>query len=316
MLTLLMFSCEKDEMVMNAEFETEYSLNCVLSGLDSTQYVTIMRSYETGVDGITPAIEDPYVKNAEVKIRYKDLVLFFNEATKERNDTSRFNTPVTYYVLENFTPEFGEEVKIEAVLMSGRRLTSITTVPTHIVFNLQNLESDDPEKSIPGNYTNDVKITWTNPFSGLFYLPKINIIYFVDDGMRDVWHSYEVPINYDLIDGDYIPVYAEPSQGGGVTFTLDAFRRAMTLLSEGDPIKTKYRIYYMGIDVIIYDQNLSAYYASTGREADEYSIKLQELDYSNIDNGYGIFGSYIKQSNGMAIEENYIKSFGYVPFDP
>lgn len=311
---LAIYSCEEGDVSVNAEFKTQYSLNCVLSGMHDTQYVSILQSYPLADDGITPAIDDPFVKGAEVKIWYKDQVLFFNQAKRARDESSVFEDSLTYYYRAGFKPEFGAEVKIEALLLNGRRLTALTKIPDKITSNLADLEDDDPAREIPGEYSEEVKLTWTSTISGLYYHPRIFIVYWKNDGWGDKRYTYEAPLFYTELEGEFVPNYATPTIGGGITFRLDAFSRAMTLLSESDPNKTDYRIMYASIDIIIFDSHLSAYYASTGREADEFSIKLQELDYTNVQNGYGIFGSYITQSIGMGIDPEYIRSFGYVPF--
>jgi len=58
---------------------------------------------------------------------------------------------------------------------------------------------------------------------------------------------------------------------------------------------------------------LSKYYNSTNRSLDTYSVKLNETDYSNITNGYGIFGAYVRKYAGIRFTHAYIESFGYTP---
>ena len=66
------------------------------------------------------------------------------------------------------------------------------------------------------------------------------------------------------------------------------------------------------LELYVFDRNLSGYYASVGKIGDSFSIRLDEIDFSNVEGGFGVFGSYISQKLAIAFDEEYINSFGYI----
>jgi len=87
--------------------------------------------------------------------------------------------------------------------------------------------------------------------------------------------------------------------------------RSMREISAGDGNKSNYVIYGILIEVLSLDDNLTAYYNSTVKGKDPYSINLYETDYTNIDGGYGVFGIQIFSEAMINISYNYVTSFGY-----
>jgi hypothetical protein len=60
------------------------------------------------------------------------------------------------------------------------------------------------------------------------------------------------------------------------------------------------------------DRNLSAYYSSVAKIGDSFSLRLDEVDFSNIEGGFGIFGSLNVQKLVMFFREGYLEeNFGY-----
>jgi hypothetical protein len=86
----------------------------------------------------------------------------------------------------------------------------------------------------------------------------------------------------------------------------------MKEISGDDPNKDHYIILTAIIDLLVFDRNLSGYYSSVASISDEFSIRLDEIDFSNIDGGFGVFGSYYKQSFVLFFDKLYVESFGYV----
>jgi hypothetical protein len=94
---------------------------------------------------------------------------------------------------------------------------------------------------------------------------------------------------------------------------MDAVNRAMTELSAGDENKGDYFILRAFFEIMVYDKNLSGFYLRTKKEPDSYSIRLDESDFTNIDGGLGVFGSYNKGGVGVLFTEDYVRSFEYKP---
>ena len=130
---------------------------------------------------------------------------------------------------------------------------------------------------------------------------------------KQVRYEKEVPRTYVLENNVYVPYYPVPSYLQRINVEMIAFDRAMAEISEGDPDKKNYTILTFILEILVYDKNLTAYYASRSELGESFAITTNESDYTNISGGRGIFGSFIKQRFAVRFTHEYIKSFGYEP---
>jgi hypothetical protein len=84
-------------------------------------------------------------------------------------------------------------------------------------------------------------------------------------------------------------------------------------ISIGIDDKTKINIIGACFEVKVYDTALGIYANSIQTFEDEFSIRISEPNISNINGGFGIFGTYISEKFDIEITSNYISSFGYTP---
>jgi hypothetical protein len=94
---------------------------------------------------------------------------------------------------------------------------------------------------------------------------------------------------------------------------LDAISRALEEISAGDPNKDNYNILQSpAFELIALDLNLSRYVSSTNQTFDDLTVTVNESDFTNIEGGLGVFGSYTKKKyNRIKFQPGYIESFGY-----
>jgi hypothetical protein len=123
----------------------------------------------------------------------------------------------------------------------------------------------------------------------------------------------EVPLRYVISNGVEVPVYPKPSVAIGIAYQLDAVMKALEEISVGDPVKQNYSIYEkLSLIVVAYDSPLSKYASSISGSVDDLTVSESVSDYTNIEGGYGVFGSYSKKNyNRLRFLESYIQSFGY-----
>ena len=306
-------SCEEDVMI-KGEFRHKYILNSVVDGNDSTQIVSILENFN--VDGIDPSVYtgDNFIGGADVRMWYRDTIYILKDTIITGNDVRGNSVVMNLYYTDVFKPDYGERIDIEALLPDGRRLNSHTTVPERVTFPLSSVPIDDPTRLLPGAYSSRFNIFWNSTNQDQFYRTKFKIIYDKYYAYDDTRRSYEVPMDYVERNGAEIPVSARVTQDMGGYFNMNALDRAMQKLSEGHPVKSDFRIFYLTVEVTILDQFMAAYYSSVGNLEDEYSISLDKTDYTNVDGGLGIFGSLIKQNFTIYFEPEYIRGFGYQPF--
>jgi len=123
----------------------------------------------------------------------------------------------------------------------------------------------------------------------------------------------DVPYKYVNQGGSQVPVYPAPSALATIVYDLSAITKILEEISAGDPDKQNYSVYQKIIfSVAALDLPTSRYVSSTGGTIDDLTVSVDVADYTNIEGGFGLFGSYSKRDyTRLRFMENYIESFGY-----
>ncbi len=305
-LFLIVISCE-DSFDPYGELKDKYVFSCVIRGDTTFQTAYVTQSYM--VDNYEPYsnIQDPSIKNVQIRIWEEDKVALFKDTTVSRAPDSKYKTPFSFYYNNNYQPKAGAKIEVEALLPTGKRLTSSTRVPYSITFSKSNSDTNI-------RLTNDyVQVRWKTGQINPVFIPRMLIYYTKPVDGKQVRFSAVVPLNYVEFNGKSKPNYAKPSSDLAYSVDMKTFKKAMELISEGDPEKSKYVIYSTFVEVYSLDENLSTYYNATARNNDAYSVKLTETDFSNVLNGTGIFGVYMRSYYVLRMKHDFINSFGYTP---
>lgn len=291
------YSCNEDFNVQ-ADFIQRSVLNTVLRSDTTSQVMSIYNSYPE-----SQIFEDsikPFISGADVKLWQNYELYQFDERTITTVNNEGKSVTNVYYVCDTLSIESGSTIDIEAILPNGILLTSTVNVP-----DTKSMYVTAGELLVPAvNSPDEVYIGW-NGSSKYLYVPKMYINF--RHGSADT-QSVQVPLLYQ----DDVPVYAKPENSAVFRIDRSVFDRTMSEISEGDPNKNDYVIFNAALKIGIYDRDLSSYYVSTQQFADEFTIKLDEPDYSNVSGGFGIAGSYIIKSFEVTLEDSYVRSFGYL----
>jgi hypothetical protein len=275
------------------KFEQEYSLNCILRSDKDIQFATIKRSYPPGVEN-----QDTDVRNALIRLILPDTTLIFKDSVL--SVVARENSPVnSFYYLDNYTLTKNTEIKIEASLPDGTFLTSETHSPYYFTVTLA---EDVGPRVIPDlGAGNTYFYQWEifGEIESLIFGPSFYIKYFI--------LGEEETVYYKKVTGKHI------RQINGFELPFAFIDKAMQEISIGiDDIST-INIIGACFEVKVYDTALGIYANSIQTFEDEFSIRISEPNISNINGGFGIFGSYISEKFDIGITSNYITSFGYTP---
>ena len=313
---LINYSCEEN-FSPKGPFQQKYILNCVIRGDTSLQTATITKSYN--VEGYDPNTntEDPFLKDAYIRIWAGDNVYFMKDSSIARSDTSRYHGPLHYFYVDGFNPPGNVTLEIEAVLPDGKTLRANTNMPDEVEWNLTNIDTTDSNATrIPSLSNEYFSFSWFQGTSLGWYFPRYVVVYTKLENGVEERHEIEVPEKYEDSGNGMEPVYPSPTKNTGISIQNSALDSVFRKISEGDPVKSHYKIYGGVLELLVFDENLSKYYSVTNGFLDDYTIRLDENDYTNVEGGLGIFGSYIKQKRGSKIASDYISSFGYVPANP
>lgn len=305
-ISLFAISCSEDYEPFGV-YRENYIMNSVLRSDTTQQIVTVsssynIRNFETG------KVKDPAIEGAIVRIWEGDKVEFFSEASVPSQPGGRYSTPFIFYTVDNFVPKAGTTYEIEALLPNGRRLKSTTTLPKKISF-YTNISKRIP----PEDDSEIIHVAWFAPEPDRYVAARFKVVYFKNENGTEVRYEKIVPQEYIEFNGKILPHYPEPSFANSIEIELKTFSRAMEEISEGEPDKTKFKILAFILEIMVYDEYLTSYYASTSAISEDFSISLDQAEYTNIEGGLGIFGSFYKQRTAVKFTHEYIRSFGYEP---
>ena len=244
---------------------------------------------------------DPAVTGAIINLTQANQQYVFKDSTIARQDTSRYKTPVNFYYLKDFSLEQGRQITIEAVLPNGKILSAETNAPNDFRF-----DNAAQTRIIPPEIGDDIMIQWLVGEEGLMFDAKLELVYYKTENGSDVRHTMEIPLEFN---GD-TPVYPLPIFETGIVYNLPSFTRIMQEISKNDANKADYKIADAFFTIVVYDKNLTGYFAAL-TFIDELSIRIDEIDFTNIVGGFGVFGSYLVYYKEISLDPGYITSFGY-----
>ncbi len=303
---LALTSCE-DAFSPKGKYDERYSLNCIVRSDTMFQVATTFKSYN--VSGVDPYenTTDSFIEGVFLRMWNGDDLYVFRDSTIERPPDSRYDTPIHFYYIDNYSPQPGDNLEIEALLPNGRRLRSTTQIPLEVRKNFSNSDN-----TIPPEEKNFIRTEWQPNEIGQVFMPTMHIFYYKKENGQKVRHFKLVPWEKIIQNGEEKFIQPSPSQKPYVDYKMDLIDLAMQEISGDDPNKDNYIVLTAIIDLLVFDRNLSGYYSSVASISDEFSIRLDEIDFSNIDGGFGVFGSYYTQKFVVFFDKLYVESFGYI----
>jgi len=305
-MVFMFLSCEEDFNPYGDYFE-RYAFTCVLKSDQNYQVATLFRSYKP--DGYDPSTYTVYpsVVGADIRVWYNDSVFVFRDTLVARIDTSRYKTPFRFYYNDKFRVGNRKTIELEVLLPNGKRLRSTSVTPGQINYN------DQSDVIIPAGGKSIVQIIWNTLDDGTFFAPRMAIRYKQNINGEIVEKTKDVPYKYVNQGGSQLPVYPAPSASATIVYDLSAITKTLEEISAGDPNKQNYSILQKIIfSVAAFDIPTSRYVSSTGGTIDDLTVSVDVADYTNIEGGFGLFGSYSKRDyTRLRFMEDYIESFGY-----
>ncbi len=296
---LTIISCEED-FNPYGDYHEKFAFTCILRNDDNIQTATLFRSYLTPPD-------DPAVTGADVRVWYNDSVFVFKDSSVVRTDTSRYNSPFRFYYNKKFSVGNEKPIELEVLLPNGKRLRSSSVTPKAITFD------NESAAIIPPASSNILYFEWNASSTGTYFSTKMVIRYKQNVNGEIIEKTKVVPLEYVEVNGELTPLYPSPISVPITIYHQDAINKALQEISQGDPNKQNYSILQkVAFSVTAYDAPLSKYMSSIGGSIDDLTVSVDVPDYSNIEGGFGLFGSYSRKNyTRLRFLQDYIESFGY-----
>lgn len=310
MLLFSLNSCEEN-ISPKGPFTEKYILFCLLNTDTTFQTAYVSRSFDPGTNNPADYKTDPALEGAVIKLTVNNNEFYtFQEGISERTDTTLYKTPVKYYYLNNFKPKDGDKIEITATLQNGTILKSTATTPPYTLLYCGAFGTITYNPSVVGNLIMSWRFVGDYYVDNFFFTTRLNLVYSKADN-PDKLIKYSVPIEYKQVDNLFVPyfIYIEP--GGGRIFKREAVIRALALISQGDTEKQNYIIHEAEFNLQLVDDNLALYHLAEQTFLDEFTVRLDATDFTNIQNGFGVFGIYSTKQRKIRITRDYITSLGY-----
>jgi len=296
---LFFISCEED-FNPYGDYQEKFALTCILRNDDNFQTAVLLKSY------LTPPT-DPSVIGADVRVWYNDSVFVFRDSSTARTDSSGYQSNFSFYYNNEFVIGNDKAIELEVILPNGKRLRSNSVTPKRIDFN------DESEVVIPPVSSSIVQVLWNQFDNGIYFIPQLTIRYKQNVNGEIIEKTKVAPIRYVDQEGEQTPIFPSPISSPAIVYQLDAITKALQEISAGDPNKSNYSILQkVSFSVKAFDQPVSKYISSTGGSFDDLTVSVDIADYTNIQGGFGLFGSYSKRNyTKLRFLQSYIESFGY-----
>jgi hypothetical protein len=313
-LCLLMLAGCSEEFSPKGGFDDKAFLYSVINVTDlgtTSVEAVLLHSYDVaGFDPMTNHT-DPVIRGAQVSVWVNNLEYQMTERRTGRLDTTRYHGPQWYYGTSTIMVLPGSSVRMTARLLDGRVLTAETQAPVH-----KPIETT-PAFGQRGFNTNrnlgrEFVIDWgaVREAEHLF-LPSLSILYKLTDDTLGRIRSAPVPTLIIERGGTQVPLYPQLSSATSCTFNFDAIDAAMAGISAGDSQKNRYKIIQFTFSLHEYDFPFSRYYSSVNGSLDQYSVRLDESVYSNIQGGIGVLGSTYQSTMSYEVQPRFAEQFGY-----
>ena len=287
-------------------YQEQMVVYAVLSPDSDTTYARVYRTYDPpGFDPYETTLEHP-VTDAVVRLTSDGSSWTFGSTLVAREDTSRYKSPISAYLLPGVSVLRGARYRLDVQSPTAGSIDATVSVPgsgTILVGNSYVLQ--DPTLTTDNV---SVRITLSSTTWG-FYL-RLYLIGEVWEG--GAWRQFkrEVPLTViEVIDcenfaGDFPRLERRESSSTAeehiLIFENIAYRYTIASLRSGHDADSV-RFIRAEFDFLETDPHLYSYYNIASGFRDEFTLRSDEPDYSNLRGGRGVFGAFALQHVPYAV---------------
>jgi hypothetical protein len=281
-------------------FKNEVVVFSILNLKEPKQFVRVYSTYDTpGFDPLAVGTDNP-ISDAVVTVHDQALPgirYSFIDSTITRLNTTRYTSPIHSYVSTGFQPVGGRTYVLTVASPTRGSFTALTAIPTATVFEISNTFVLREPSRFP-NTPIAVRIWITYQTKG--YVMRFLVKYKYTIGGIDHVETLEVPTLVSISDAGEKKIYATLTRrkttpsvftqaSEVVEFDYQAYTITLTEIRQkyGD----KSLVFQEAVFILTQvETNLYNYYSVVNGFQDDYSIRTDQPDYSNVNGAVGLFG--------------------------
>lgn len=307
LIILIMMSCS-ESLDPNGPYVEKKLLYGVLSTQTNKQSIILSKSYKASEN--EPNLNEQWLKECEMMVWFEDYVKIFKPEIVIDEDINGNKTEKIVFTHPNFEVSKGETYEIWARFPDGKQLSAKTTVPNIDKFYIADRTSNDYKQlsSINPNKNKKYYFVWTGTEINTVSYYELNLRYYVIHNNEKTLRKIRIPSHYVKNGNNYIPQYVKPGTINVGVFDVDVLPELLAQIKKSSPPNSNIELKDIFMDLIIYDDELSDYYFSTGNYAGSIPIEVDQPAHNNIKNGVGLFGSIYFRQRAIIFDDIYLRT--------
>ncbi len=290
-------------------YEETLVVYAVLSTETDTTYARVYRTYNPeGYDPNEITADNP-VTDALVRLSSNGSEWTFGDTLVARDDTSRYKGPINAYVLTGVHVTPGAEYRLDVSSPTAGSADAVVAVPGTGYLQIGNsFVLQNPTLTL-----DNVIATVTLSPTTWGYTVRLYLI--GEEWVGGSWRSFEreVPLSVvEIVDCEHFAgEFPRLSRREGTSAYEDhilifeniAYRYTIASIRSGRPVDSV-RFLRAEFDLLETDRHLYSYYNIAAGFRDEFTLRTDEPDYSNIRGGRGVFGAFVRQRISFDVPAN------------
>jgi hypothetical protein len=276
-LMLSLSGCQED-FSPKGPFENQFVIYSVITTARDLQFVRVYTNYDVpGFDPLENTVDHP-VTGARVVVSGPGGIYVFRDTLIPRQDKSRYASPIAAYVA-NWRPRPGETYVLDVSADNIGAATASVTLP---------------QKSSPLDWSPNTMILDSpdsvKQYSSFYGYGKMT--------QQTKAYVYQMTIEYDVLrvegwrrESVVIPtlttVYKSYTNASGYC-SKSTYVETLEQIA-GRYKNTKLTFRKLVFRLLQLEENWYNYYSTVRQFQDPFSIRLDEPDFTNLSNGYGLF---------------------------
>lgn len=274
----------------------------ILTPVNQTHYVRLFTTYDPPEFDPMGNTSSNQISNAVVSLSYDTTTAALRDTVIPRDDPGRYTDSLRVFIASPLSISRGKMYSLTVNSPVYGILTATTRVPASPIE--VNIDVDSRfSLTTPDKGRADISIFVTPSLTAEGHAVRIFVEYELPVADPGTIVTEEIPIeitsyqNCSSFEVEYPRVRRRELVGSRELwkFPLENYRRALVRIlkaHEGVVIDFK-RVY---VEVVQTDEHLYKYYSVVNGFQDQYSIRVDQPNYTNINGGLGVFGSFVSDT--------------------